>query len=135
VPLSGNLPRVNSPDGRWLATWDADGTTLLLDATTHQECARFSGHEAIINSATFSPDRRGLALCSKDGTIRLWEIGTGACQVLRGHTEEVFTVASYYDLELKPFHNIEECLIQKNDSGLQSFAPNRAGTRRTRSLL
>jgi WD40 repeat protein len=25
--------------------------------------------------------------------LRLWEIGSGACQVLRGHTDEVFAVA------------------------------------------
>jgi WD40 repeat protein len=83
-----------SADGRWLATRGADGTTVvLLDAKTHQVAARLSGHEAMIHSAAFSPDSRRLATCSKDGTIRLWEIGSGACQVLRGHTDEVFAVA------------------------------------------
>src|SRR5262249_26471127 len=51
-----------SPDGRWLATRSAEGTTgILLDARTHQESTRLSGHEAIINSAAFSPDSRRLA--------------------------------------------------------------------------
>ena len=34
-----------------------------------------------------------LASCSLDRTVRLWEIGGGACRVLRGHTDEVFAVA------------------------------------------
>jgi WD40 repeat protein len=55
--------------------------------------ARFSGHKAIIHSAVFSHDSRRLATCSRDRTVRLWEIGSGACQELRGHTDEVFAVA------------------------------------------
>jgi WD40 repeat protein/serine/threonine protein kinase len=83
-----------SPDGRWLATRSADGATVVLrDARTHQASARLSGHEAIITSAVFSPDNRRLATCSQDRTVRVWEVGSGACQVLRGHTDEVFAVA------------------------------------------
>src|SRR5262249_46374150 len=83
-----------SPDGRWLAARSAEGNTLVLrDATTHQLVARFPGHEALINSAIFSPDGRCVASCGSDRTIRLWEIDGGACRVLRGHTDEVFAVA------------------------------------------
>jgi WD40 repeat protein len=96
-----------SPDGRWLATRSAEGTTVVLrDAQTHQMAAHLSGHEALVHTAAFSSDSRRLATCSQDGTIRLWEItpltqpsapeGEGwvrACHVLRGHTDEVFAVA------------------------------------------
>jgi WD40 repeat protein/serine/threonine protein kinase len=96
-----------SPDGRWLATRAADGTTVaLLDTKAYQVSARFPGHDAVVHSAAFSTDSRRLATCGKDGTIRLWEIdslpdpATGGaevtvtnCQVLRGHTDEVFAVA------------------------------------------
>jgi WD40 repeat protein len=98
-----------SPNGRWLAALDADfKTVLLLDARTHETAARFSGHEKLVYSATFSPDSGRLASCSQDFTVRLWQIdpltlpsppapgGEGrvrGCQVLRGHTDEVFAAA------------------------------------------
>ena len=83
-----------SPDGRWLAATAADDkTVLLLDALTHETSARFSGHEHHVFKAAFSPDSRHLATCSGDHTVRLWQIGSGACQVLPGHTDEVFAAA------------------------------------------
>jgi hypothetical protein len=33
--------------------------------------------------------KKRLASCSRDRTIRLWQIGSGECQVLRGHTDDV----------------------------------------------
>src|SRR5262249_4824117 len=98
-----------SPDGRWLAVRDAAGrTVLLLDARPHKTAPRFSGHEKFVYWAAFSPDSRHLASCSRDRTVRVWQIdpltlpsppsdgGEGRvreCQVLRGHTDEVFTAA------------------------------------------
>jgi WD40 repeat protein len=87
-----------SPDGRWLAVTAADDrTVLLLDARTHQEAARFRGHEDHVNSAAFSRDSRRLATCGADRIVRVWQIDSGACQELRGHTAEVFAVAFHPD--------------------------------------
>jgi WD40 repeat protein len=101
-----------SPDGRWLAVRDADDkTVLLLDARTHETAARLEGHEKMVASATFSPDSRRLASCSFDLTVRLWPIDrlrlsssraggvikVTKCQVLRGHTDEVFAAAFHPD--------------------------------------
>jgi WD40 repeat protein/predicted Ser/Thr protein kinase len=85
---------VYSPDGRWLAVLDVDfKTVLLLDARTHEKAARFSGHKRLVFSAAFSPDSRLLATCSQDSTVRLWQVGSGACRELPGHTDEVFAAA------------------------------------------
>jgi WD40 repeat protein len=90
-----------SPDGRWLAVRAADEKTVrLLDARTHETIARFSGHESTVLRAAFSPDSCCLASCSRDCTVRLWQIGSGECRVLRGHTghtDAVFTVAFHPD--------------------------------------
>jgi WD40 repeat protein/serine/threonine protein kinase len=102
-----------SPDGRWLAVQASDQrTVLLLDARTHETAAQFAGHDDYILSATFSPDSRLLASCSRDRTVRLWQVdpltlpsppGEGGegrmkgCRVLRGHTDEVFAAAFHPD--------------------------------------
>jgi WD40 repeat protein len=87
-----------SADGRWLAALAADEKeVLLLDARTHEITARFSGHEDNVFKAAFSPDSRSLATCSRDHTVRLWQVGSGECQVLSGHTDEVYAVAFHPD--------------------------------------
>ncbi len=72
-------------------------TVLLLDARTHETIARFVGHEQTVFKAAFSPDGRCLATCSRDRTVRLWQVGGGECRVLSGHTDEVFAVAFHPD--------------------------------------
>jgi WD40 repeat protein len=87
-----------SPDGRWLAVRDADEkTVLILDARTHERAASFSGHEDEVMKAAFSADSRFLASCGRDCTVRLWEIGSGKCQVLSSHTDVVYSVAFHPD--------------------------------------
>ena len=70
---------------------------LLLDAETHETAARFRGHEELDPLGRLQSRRPPARLVQSDRTVRLWQIDSGACQVLRGHTDEVFAVAFHPD--------------------------------------
>jgi WD40 repeat protein len=68
-----------SPNGKTLATADADGTVSLVDVRSDKPLGRsLSGHSSIVDSVAFSPDGRILASGGVDGTIRLWNTGSDA---------------------------------------------------------
>lgn len=53
-----------------------------------------NGHGAEITQIAWSPDGRMLASSSKDGTIGLWDIGSGKMlHMLEGHSEGVLSIA------------------------------------------
>ena len=62
-----------SPDGKLLATADADQTVRLWDVATRQPFgAPLALHTAAVDAVAFSPDGALLASGSEDGTARLW---------------------------------------------------------------
>ena len=63
-----------------------------------------SGEHLAERPAAFSPDSRLLATCSRDSTIRLWQVPSGACRELPRHTDQVYAVA---------FHNMTFQGLQK----------------------
>jgi len=56
---------------------------------------RFAGHTAAVCSVAFSPDGRRFVAGGEDGTVRLWNVGTGewSLRMMPGHESAIITVA------------------------------------------
>ncbi|MFE2338806.1 PQQ-binding-like beta-propeller repeat protein, partial [Streptomyces sp. NPDC059431] len=93
-----------SPDGRLLATGDADGHIMLWDVSTPTAPARhLSGHTGPVYDLAFSPQGHRLASAGADGTVQLWEPATGKAATglpLTGHSGAVRGVAFSPDASL-----------------------------------
>src|SRR5690349_14455668 len=71
-----------SPDGRYLATGNADPggkdfAVRLWDVPGRRLLATATGHTATVNRVAFSPDGRFLASSSRDYTARVWRVNQG----------------------------------------------------------
>ncbi|MFH1137461.1 MAG: SUMF1/EgtB/PvdO family nonheme iron enzyme, partial [Pseudomonadota bacterium] len=82
-----------SPDGRFLAGGDADGTIRIWDLAGGEVKDVFSGHSGAVNSVAFSPDGRFLAGGDDNGAIRIWDLASGEVKaVFSGHADAVNSV-------------------------------------------
>lgn len=89
-----------SPDGRYVATANFDGTARISD-TVGLELVALRGHADIVSSAEFSPDGSRVVTASGDGTARVWQVFDFGNEVedfgneveLRGHTADVNSVS------------------------------------------
>ena len=75
--ITGNI--AYSPDGNRLAVAGSIGV-WIYKAQTIRVLNLLSGHRAPVTSVSFSPDGQTIASGSLDGTIRLWDTGTGSLQ-------------------------------------------------------
>jgi RNA polymerase sigma factor (sigma-70 family) len=66
-----------SPDGRFLAMGQDDGSVRLWEAATGKEYGRFRGHQAAVYAVAFSPDGKRLLSVSNDRTALVWDVAQG----------------------------------------------------------
>ena len=63
-----------SPDGRWVATGDADGVIKIWDLQAGKLMKELTGHSSAVNTLEFHPSECLLASGSADKTIRFWDV-------------------------------------------------------------
>jgi WD40 repeat protein len=72
----------------------------VWDRATFTERKPLGGHEDMVTSFSFCPDKRRLVTASLDGTMRLWSLESGESRVLTGHTDGISSIACSPDGEI-----------------------------------
>ncbi len=79
-----------SPDGKYLASANWDGTARIWDVATRQLIHTLKGHTNCVHCVAFSADGKLLATASWDGTVKFWETAAGReVRSLKGHRDRV----------------------------------------------
>ena len=116
-----NIWRVKfSPDGKLLAT--ASGATKstsekIWDAETGAEILSLVGHTARVRGIDFSPDGKLIATGSRDGTVIIWDAGSGK-ELKKFTFEEKGAPAGINDLQFTPDG---KTLIAATDYGVKMW--------------
>lgn len=90
IPAVSITDVVWSPDGNILAV--AEGSDIwLYEVNSPQSPATIlKGHTATVNSIAFSSDGASIASGSDDGTIRIWNVGTGHQEAVQKAQSDYF---------------------------------------------
>jgi WD40 repeat protein len=103
--LTGVLSVALSPDGKRLVSGAMDGAVELWDAETGERIRSLRGAAAVarpnvwgegkaVCGLAFSPDAKQVVGCDHDGTLKIWDAGTGEeTRTLKGHTDALTSVA------------------------------------------
>ena len=91
IPLP--ISAVFSQDGRYVTTWSPGYELDVHDIATGRAVTHLRGHRNTITSGEFSPDSSSFVSGSYDGTVRLWNLRTGALERVIAHEGSVWAVA------------------------------------------
>jgi WD40 repeat protein len=86
-----------SPDGKFLASADADWKIRVLDVQSGKLTHTFESNDVILTDV-FSPDGKHLVTISGDSDVRVWDVTAGKeLQSLKGHRGRVMAAAFSLD--------------------------------------
>ncbi len=83
----------------------------------------FIGHDHNVSSVTFTPSGDHIISCSRDKTIKIWEVSTTFCiKTLIGHREWVRMIRVYQDGTLIASSSVDHvCLYIWKNNSIKSF--------------
>ncbi|MDQ2716897.1 MAG: protein kinase [Chloroflexota bacterium] len=66
-----------SPDGKRIASADANGIVQVWDAVDGKHVLKYRGHARFVDGVAWSPDGKRIASASNDTTVQVWNAGDG----------------------------------------------------------
>lgn len=92
--FSGVMSIAFSPDGKTLASANANCEIHLWQVADQQRLLTLEGHTNWVRKIAFSPNAQILASASEDSTVKVWQLQSGKCwYTLSEHTGSVYSVA------------------------------------------
>ncbi|MDQ2905607.1 MAG: protein kinase [Chloroflexota bacterium] len=81
-----------SPNGKRIASADADGMVQVWDAVDGSHILKYRGHASFVYGVAWSPDGKRLASTSDDTTVQVWDaVNGGHIFTYTGHAHAVYT--------------------------------------------
>ncbi|HLI68756.1 MAG TPA: helix-turn-helix domain-containing protein [Ktedonobacteraceae bacterium] len=65
-----------SPDGKWIASANADNTVRIWNASNGAQVGQYGGHTRVVSGLAWSPDGHYLATGDGVGILRIWNMMT-----------------------------------------------------------
>ncbi len=81
-----------SPDGGFLVSASSDCSARIWAMPTLRLVAALVGHSDDVEMAIFRPDGKRVATCSRDHTVRVFDLSGRCMHILEGHTADVISI-------------------------------------------